>query len=376
MKTPLNPETPAPLEGASKTPLSAAENGAPRRSISDGRDQQTGEGASSPVAGVSDEDIRAVIASHGGELPTGLLAVSYSRLSRYQRCGEAYKLQFVTKVDVEPNGAAVAGQVCHELIQEMIVDGWFVDPELVDRHGGMAFVNRFTERILEVGGVPYYDPPLVMRDGRPDNIPAGIEGVHWGGRKRALRDDNDKIVKDADGNTIKVGEDYRWFLKMGPVFLKRAGTILRDDVKAGRVIVDANVERRVSAWLDGPGSTLITGIIDAMVLEDEEGTVIRDWKTGSFSEPMQLGNYAWLVSNLENPEERLDVTHGEIAYLRGTTKDTWLRRYDVRPWIPLIPRMFRDMLAGIDAGVYQLVPSSFCGSCWVRASCEYGKTLP
>jgi hypothetical protein len=313
-------------------------------------------------------DLEAIIGSHGGQMPNGLLAISFSRLSRYQQCGEAYKLQYVDKAVAEPGGAAIAGTICHEIIEEMVIDGWYRKPDVVEEYGADQFHARFPVRLEEEGGVPVLDP-----DGRT----LDYEGIRWGGRKRALRDDNDKIIRDEQGKSTMVGENFPWFMKTAPTWLKRAGTILRDDERNGIVMTEGQVEMRVSAWLDGPGSTLIVGTIDAMLMEGPDGPIIRDWKTGSWMPgPMQLANYAWLLRNMEAEDLRIVADTGQMIYLRGSTKEQWVKQYDLTDQVPIVPRMFRDMLRGVEAGVYQLVPSNFCKSCWVREHCDYGKTLP
>lgn len=301
-------------------------------------------------------------------MPDGTMAVSYSRLSRYQTCGEAYRLQHVQHVETEPGGAAIAGSVCHSIIEEMILDGWFRKPDTVEEYGAEQFRARFPVALEDAGGKPILGDEGTVLD---------YTGIRWGGRKRALRDDNDKIVRDENGKSIMVGENFPWFQNNAPSWLKRAGTILRADEKAGAEIASPNIEVGVAAWLHGPGSTLITGIIDVMLLEVPEiGPVIRDWKTGSFMPgPMQLANYAWLLENQADELNRLTVRHGQMIYLRGKTKETWVRGYDLTKLVPIVPRMFEDMLRGVEAQVYQLVPSSFCSSCWVKDHCDYGKTL-
>lgn len=312
-------------------------------------------------------DLSEIIGSHGGKLPNGLIAVSYSRLSKYQQCGEAYKQQYVLQADVEPGGSAIAGSLVHEIIEEMALDGWFRKPEVVEEWGKAEFQRRFPPALEAEGAVPVYNDDGAIVD---------YTGVRWGGRKRALRDDDDKVVKDENGRTIMVGENFLWFQKTAPLWIKRAGSILRSDVEHGEVMEAATIERRVAAWLDGPGSVLITGIIDVMLLATEDGPKIRDWKTGAWMPgPMQLANYAWLLNSVEEESMRIDAKHGEMIYLRGTTKESWVKSYNLEPLRPLVPRMFTDMLAGVEAGIYQLVPSNLCGSCWVRMHCPYGKTL-
>lgn len=324
------------------------------------------------VGGLTHDERQKLAESHGGGVGD-LLAVSYSRLSRYQQCGEAFRLQHVVEVPTMPMGSAIAGTVCHELIEEMTLEGWFRSPDTVEANAIVEFEKRFTSGLVKEGGEPLYVDGKLM----------DFDGIYWGGRKRAQRDDNDKIVRDAEGKSIMVGENYPWFLRMAPTWLKRAGTILREDESRGLTVAQANVERRVTAWLiqphtdpNYPEGVLVTGIIDLMLLTAQDGShVIRDWKTGTYVNPIQLADYAWLLANIDHEPDRVEVKYGQIGYLRGKTKDTWIREYDLRPWVNLIPRMFKEMVAGVDAGLFPLHPSSWCGSCWVREHCDYGVTL-
>lgn len=303
------------------------------------------------------EQQEALAEAHGGESEQGHHALSYSRLSSYRRCGEQYRLRHVENVPSVPHGSALAGSAVHHVNEVMIAEGWWNDPDAVENEGARIFQEDFDRRLAEVGG--------------PD-------ACRWGGYKRILYDEETgKPVLDEEGNKVKVGENYQWFTKMGPTFVKRAGAILRRDVQNGLHVVEASVERSVAAWLDGPGSTLITGKIDLMLLADDEGHPrVRDLKSGSHIDPIQLANYAWLLRNIEDPAKRITSDVGEIAYLRGQTPDKWIRTYDLTEWLPIVPRMFRDMVKALESDVFQLNPSSWCGSCSVREHCEYGRTLP
>lgn len=325
------------------------------------------EKAQEDPAGVLSADERSALAeAHGGEI-RGVSGVSWSRMSSYQQCPEQFRLSYVVGAVQEPSGAAIAGSAAHRVIEVMTREGWYADSLEVKHQSPHAFKVVFDEGLAAEGAEPVQDPDGQVRD---------WNGVRWAGRKRALRDDNNKVVK-VNGKTVMVGENYPWMLMNGPLWIQRAASLLRADVAKGSHIIEANVERKVTAWLDGPGSRLVTGKIDLAILADEDGApVIRDWKTGSHVNPLQLASYAWLLSNTDIDPIHLDVDTGEIAYLRGKTQDELLRTYDLREWLPLVPRMFTEMLEGVDADYFPLRPNMFCTSCWVKAHCVYGKTLP
>jgi hypothetical protein len=298
-----------------------------------------------------------------GPIPlTATKSLSYSRLSRYNRCGRAFELQYIEKVPMLTSGAALAGKAVHEVNEQMVAEGWWRDPKAVEEVGGPLFLSIFARLVEEEGGA---------------------DALLWGGRKRALRDEQtNKVIKDAEGNTILVGEDFTWFSKMGPTFVKRAGTILRSANEVGLYVVEASMERRVTVWLDPPrpvddyGGIQVTGIIDIMLMADDVGTPwIVDWKTGTYIDEMQLAVYAWLLENIEDENARVRTNAGAIAYLRGASPDTWWKPYDLTPLKPLVPVQFKNLVRALDAGIYMLQPSSFCGSCWVKEHCEYGRVL-
>jgi hypothetical protein len=266
----------------------------------------------------------------------------------------------VEKLPLAPSGAALAGGAVHEVIEEMIrEDNWWRDPFMVENEGARRAIVKFEKAVEEAGGA---------------------DACRWGGRKRNLKDEAGKDVVDEQGNKIKVGEDYRWMIQTLPTWVKRAGTILRRDEQSGLYIVQANVERSVTAWLvppeqDLPYCVAITGIIDLMLLADDLGQPrIRDWKTGTMLEKVQLAVYAWLLEQLPD-SVRISTNQGEIAYLRGSKPEDWIKPYDLTGLKPVVPQLFLRMVQGLEAGVYHLNPSSFCGSCWVKEHCPVGRGM-
>lgn len=320
------------------------------------------------------------------------ISLSYTTLSKYQQCGKAYKLNYIDKVPTMVSGAAIAGTAVHTVIEEMILEGWWQDVKKVMTHGAERFQALFMEGLKDAKAKIVLDV-----EGRV----VSVEDIHWGGRKHILFDENGEEVTElwldcalvhpedatvhepqcqlttAKGvpkvRKVKANENYFFFRHEGPTWVKRAGTILRRDAEGGAKIHEAKVEVFVSAWLDHPGGTKITGYIDYLyLLVNADGELtIRDWKTGTYIQPIQLANYAWLVEQSMGVE----VSRGEIGYLRGASSDTWIRAYDLNKWKGLVPMMYQDAVHGIDSGVFQISPSTFCGSCWVKEHCPYGKTL-
>lgn len=316
-----------------------------------------------PVPKIYDErlgqaDKDRIAEAHGVDVEGKVHALSYSKLSSYRRCGEQYRLRYLDKVPEVQLGAGLAGQAVHTVIEEMVMDGWWRRSDVVMEQGAERFLAVFRGLVEEHGG--------------PDQI-------RWTGRKTFIRNEDGSYWKDpATGERLKANENLPWWEKMGPTHVKRAGAILRNDAREGTRVVEASVERRVSAWLDGPGSTLITGIVDVMLLaEKDDAPKIRDWKTGTFIDYLQLANYAWLLSHIEEEDQRIYPQVGEMAYLRGNSSDSWIKRYDLKATLEagVIERMFHDAELGLGREVYQLNPSSFCKSCSVRPFCVHGKTI-
>jgi hypothetical protein len=292
----------------------------------------------------------------------GTRQLSWSRLSTYSRCGEAYRLSYVEQFPKLPSGAALAGQAVHRVNEQLAKGGQFADPFYVEQVAAPVAVQIFTQMVEEAGG--------------PD-------ACQWGGRKRNLKDERTgRDVVDDEGNKVKVGENFEWMLHAIPTWVKRLGTILRRDVESGWYIIQANVERQVTVWLIPPGfdgkywdGVQVTGFIDTMLLANDYGQpIVRDVKTGTLLDVMQLAVYAWLLEQLPEPE-RVRTNMGQFAYLRGNDSSSWIKEHDLTHLKPIVPRLFHDLLKGLSADVYTLSPSTFCSACWVRQGCVYGKTL-
>lgn len=284
--------------------------------------------------------------------PSGPLSLSYSQLSRYKSCPRSYQLMFLTP-EVQPtvHGAGLAGSAVHAVIEAAEQEAIWRMPYDQHRDPGLAwmmerFKSEMDRRIEEAGG---------------------MGAITWGGRKS--RDFPD-------------GEDYQWWTRhAGSLFLRRYRTIRIEDDAQGVILHPTQglawVEKRVSMVLQTAlGETLITGMVDALTYVSPEGLrVIRDWKTGSALglDPLQLAVYSVLITSATQGE--VEVHTGEFAWLRGTSKSTWLRRFDLTPLLPLVPRFFQEMAQGLSWGAFWMVPGRHCEWCLVRHACDYGVTL-
>ena len=265
-------------------------------------------------------------------LEPGLGYLSWSRLSKYNNCGEQYRLTYVQGVPSEPSGAAIAGRAMHDAIRDAEASESWADPEDMFTMQ-FAFNEYFTQYIDEAGG--------------PD-------ACRWGGTK-------DKV-------TGKGNEDYNWWIRYaGPLFCTRYGSVRLDDEEKGCRLVDAEFE--VGVTVEGRH---VVGYIDSLMVNADGEAVVRDWKTGRQVDPYQLGVYSWM---LEHSERNITADIGHIGYLRGNDLSKQLKIYDIRAWRELVPRMLADLVKGVETDLFPLRPSPFCVACGVRAHCDYGRTL-
>ena len=261
----------------------------------------------------------------------GLGYLSWSRLARYNSCGESYRLTYVEEIAGEPSGAALAGKAMHAAIRDAEANESWADPDDAFTMP-FAFTEYFTSYVEQAGG--------------PD-------ACRWGGRK------------DRDGNP---SEDYQWWIRyQGPRMCNVYAAVRLDDEEKGCSLVDAEFEVGVS--IEGRH---VVGYIDALMVNKDGQAVIRDWKTGRQLDPYQLGVYSWM---LEHSERAITADIGHIGYLRGKTLPEQLKVYDLQAWRELVPRMMMDLIKGVETGLFPLRPSPFCVACGVREHCEYGRTL-
>lgn len=262
-------------------------------------------------------------------LEPGLNYLSWSRLSLYNGCGEKYRLRYLEQVPGEPSGAALAGKAMHAAILDAEAAESWTDPE-DEFTMQLSFLEHFTQAVDEAGGP---------------------EACRWGGRK------------DRDGVP---SEGYLWWTHhAGPLFCRRFAHIRRTDEEQDIHLVENGCEFEVTVEVAG---RLVVGYIDALMVDGDGTTIIRDWKTGKSIDAYQLGVYSWLLAN---STRGITADIGEIGYLRNGS----LKLFNVQAWRELVPRMLDELVRGVEADLFPLRPSPFCVACDVRHSCEYGRTL-
>jgi hypothetical protein len=270
------------------------------------------------------------------KLPRGY--ISFSQVSGYQNCPEKYRLQYIEDAPSEPSGAALAGSAVHAVIAQAEQEGWWLEGRAEPMYA--AFARDFGDRIEAVGG--------------PD-------AIKWGGRKT---------------KNFPQGEDMLWWAHTGPVMLDRYAALRQKDAAEGAQILPGDVEREVGVLLDVPGRNeklLVRGFLDALVLVDPNGqAVIRDYKTGSWMAPEQLGLYAFMLGKADPP---LNVDVGELVKLRQPKIDSMIARFNLAPWVPVMETMLLESVQGIESGFFPMRPGMLCPSCGVRSLCSWGATL-
>lgn len=198
----------------------------------------------------------------------------------------------------------------------------------------LAFLEYFTEEVESAGGP---------------------EACRWGGRK------------DRDG---RPNENYLWWINYASdLFCRRYSTIRRLDDARGIKVIEGGVELEIGITYRGHH---IVGYLDAIMVDSDGEAFIRDWKTGRQVDPFQLGVYCWMLAN---STRAISTTTAQIGYLRAQDTESMIRTYSVEPWAAIAPRMFDDLLGGLEAGLFPLRPGPMCSACSVRRYCAYGSTL-
>lgn len=366
----------------------------------------------------------------GPELwPGSPRAISWSQISRHWDCPESYRLAYRTDAERRPSGAMLAGSAVHQAILIGEEEGWWWDDELwrgspapivalVEQAFAVAFgVLIAGGRWLDDEGGWSWRPPAIDVDG------VRLEGeaaLRWGGRLVIVEDeDGNRLQKRGPGGRLlwtcpglpepyeadkpverprgkggkmlkdlavweKAREDLRWWARNGPLMVRRAGALRRQDRDQGTEVALDAAERRLELRIPlGDRIVPVVVILDLAFTHAGGEPRIRDYKSGTMIQPLQLAFYAWALRQLEDGHPLAwPVEVGEIADLRanGGPAET-VKEYDLRPWLPLIPGFVEQHMAMVAAEVaagevFELRPSSFCPSCAVRDFCRYGQTLP
>lgn len=289
--------------------------------------------------------------------PAGPTSLSYSQLSTFGQCPRKYQLSYLDPVARDAQlelGSGLAGSAVHSVIELSETNGWYShDRDTALSWMEMEFLKLFSKAVREA----------------IDRV--GEDGIYWGGK--ASREWPD-------------GEVYEWWLKNQRAFFTKYLRIRDNDSKEGlRILINEDgklpwVERRVGVHIDVDGTPrLITGMVDVVMYANADGeAVIRDWKTGRRQpDPFQLGVYAWLINRVS--EGKVQVNVGEMAWLRGASMETLLKRHDISVWLPVIEDQFRGLALDIEdrhrTGRWTPNKNDLCSWCTVRLFCPIGVAL-
>lgn len=265
---------------------------------------------------------------------------SWTQLSTYDGCGEAYRLKYVERVKPTiPQGALLGGISVHEAIRAGEPEEWwrwFPPPKhpQIDQHPLLAtFRAELVQRVVDAGG---------------------SDAVRW------TRQDG-----------------LWWFYHGGPSMMRRYAFVRQTDERHGvRVFnqdgdTNAGVEIEVTFVL--PSGKQVTGRIDVFLVSSPVGPLIRDYSTGKpgGKNPIQMALYRRALQ--EGPG--IDARYGEAVYLRSTENATLREVIDLDPYMPLVDRKFDSFERGIQHDVYPLREGWMCKGCQVRLHCPFGLTL-
>jgi hypothetical protein len=269
--------------------------------------------------------------------------LSFSRLSTYAGCPRRYALRYIEHADRRPSGAGIGGTAVHEIIVEAEQEVAWADDDVWETDGPWAkrFREVFDEKLEEAGG--------------PD-------ACYWGGRKSKAWPD---------------GEDPDFWRHKGPVFLFRYAQLRQADEELGLVIPDGGVEMEVNVPL--PDGQVVKGYVDAIPLVDQATgvAIIRDYKTGTWLDPLQLVTYGWMIQAARG----WTIESGHFAKLRAEDPEDVIQSYDLRPWLEanIAPERYAALAIQIqqstEHGLWPVNPSNLCVACDVKASCPWGRTV-
>ena len=240
--------------------------------------------------------------------------VSFSQLSTYKYCGKQFYLERIAKVpDQVPGWFTVAGSAFHELTA------------VFDRGGNVTWANFFNNQI------------------ELEEHTTGTTRDRWrvAGVTKANREGQTYQWWLAKGEEL-FGMYIDWVMEMPPA------TMIEDDISG---FLDPDIQ--------------LKGMVDRVYPD-----LIVDIKTGT-AQPKtaeaQLGVYraAMLARDGVAPDKG-------AYYMAKDGKLT--KEYDLSIWTPeYVSKLFREMKAGIAAGVFLPSPSFSCNACPVRDFCYTAK---
>jgi hypothetical protein len=267
--------------------------------------------------------------------------LSFSRLSVYAGCPRRYQLRYVEHAPRRENGAGLAGRAIHQVIEEAEADAAWADEDAWEFGGPWAerFLGLLWAEVEEAGGP---------------------EACYWGGRRSKQFPD---------------GETPEWWEARGPIMLWRYAQVRRTDEEEGLVVPAGGVELEVAVNL---GEVHVRGRIDAAVLVDSndpdlDAVTIRDYKSGTMLEPLQLVVYAWLVRIAKG----WTAARGQFVKLRPDKPTERIMEIDLEPLIDLAPERMRALAAQLvisqERDLWPINPSSLCVACDVKEHCPWGQ---
>ncbi|MFC9974319.1 RecB family exonuclease [Spirillospora sp. NPDC127200] len=257
--------------------------------------------------------------------------LSPSRLQSYSKCGLAYRLEKILRV---PQRAAA----------------WFVQGSAVHEALEAYECSHRCLSVAEAVNIFHASWDKILAESRRQQPDESMWMV--GGRK--------KLETDLTQRRAAGAQQVADYIGARPPGGGLAPTHFTPDTIAVEVGFD----------LDFDGVRVL-GYID-VVHEAEDGRLIpEDWKTGAHmpADPYQLATYRWAIHHVtgEAPD------WGQFWMCR----ENKAHRVDLRPYTwERVCGWYRDLAAGIEAGVFLGNPGDHCFTCTVRPYCDAVQPYP
>jgi putative RecB family exonuclease len=260
--------------------------------------------------------------------------LSHSTVDSYSRCGEAFRLAKVEKVDSEPSWALVAGSAIH------------MATETLD----------------------YRD--FGIETGQPDNFVEALEVVLEEQRARGFEESVIRTTgrKSREWPSAR-NKDY--WLQNGQAHITRWRNYLSTGVDVAIINGRPAIEVEFLVMLEAEDGTQVPfkGFIDRIIESSAYGAGIIDLKTGASApeSDTQLREYNLAVALMGDIEIKWAAYYCTDEKLGGLTLPVPLEaRTDAQVKAPVLMAW-----KGIHAGIFMPNIGRHCSSCFVRKHCTY-----
>lgn len=258
--------------------------------------------------------------------------LSASQISSLGHCGEQYRLERVEGKQAYPGWARMGGRAVHGAFEDIVRNDLNAD------EAEEAFLYHLS---IEMAEADKLEPDRTLW------IVSGRKSKDWPEK-----------------------ENLDWWLAKGPEQSRKFATIYGTPFLPGHVVVYQEQPLIEVAFDITIGAHQVKGFIDAIVIDDRERYVPRDYKAGSMTpvDPLQLAVYAEATRQLYG----VKPTVGQYLMTR-TMK---IVEMDLGAWDEAeLVRQF-DMAALMKKhAIYVPRVSNMCSACGVRRFCKFVKEV-